>query len=160
MNLLLALLLPLVTAQAASLPQPLTPDDQVTAGALCSARDKDYAEDRYEEEIPYCERNVPSSLKAKIYALYEIPDECRKEYTIDHFYPLSLGGNNSQTNLWPEHKAIKQVRHNLELELFIKLRDGKIKQHQALEIIHDAKFYPPVKEIERGDYCERILSLR
>src|SRR5262245_32499514 len=85
-------------------PYPMTPDPSETPGELCTDSDSDFYEYRYKEEIAYCKRNVSSQLKANIYDEYEIPKDERRDYTIDHFIPLSIGGSNHQVNLWPEHK--------------------------------------------------------
>jgi len=144
---------------AMSLPAPLVPD-RTTPGSVCNEEDNDFLEYRYEEEIPYCERNVSSGLKNSIYQHYGIPSECRKEYTIDHFYPLSLGGDNSRKNLWPEHKSIKAVRADLELDLYKKISQGKINQARALAQIKEAKLNPDTDQIEDGDYCDLSASIR
>ena len=118
---------------------PTRPDPKETNGELCNENDPDFTEYRYEEQIPYCTRNVESSLKQHIYDRYKIPAECRHRYTIDHFLPLSIGGNNNIKNLWPEHKLVKAKRPTLEVELYQKLRDSKITQKYAIETIVKAK---------------------
>src|SRR4029450_8073014 len=47
-------------------------------------------------------RKVSAKTKAKVYAAYKVPKKDRSKYTIDHLIPVSLGGNNSTKNLWPE----------------------------------------------------------
>ncbi len=125
-----------------ALAYPLTPEEDITSGSLCTEEDADFFEYRYEEEIPYCERNVSTSLKTRIYEEYEIPKAERKDYTIDHFIPLSLGGTNQPDNLWPEHKAVKALRPNLEMQLYVALRDGKMNQEQVIKIVADKKLHP------------------
>lgn len=120
---------------------PQTPNNQTTPGQLCTESDSDFGEYRYEEQIPYCERNVSSALKAKIYDDYRIPEADRSQYTIDHLIPLSLGGSNNISNLWPEAKILKQERRpHLEDELYMKLQAGEINQQTAIECILGAKF--------------------
>jgi len=121
---------------------PLTPDVKETPGSVCNEDHEDFEEYRYPEQIPYCFRNVASSLKKKIYDWYGIPQNERKEYTIDHLIPLSLGGDNEDDNLWPEHKEVKALRPDLEIKLYVKLRDGKLKQRAAIDQILEAKFDP------------------
>jgi len=121
---------------------PMVPEDDFTTGSLCTEEDTDFEEYRYEEEIPYCERRVSASLKARIYAEYKIPKTEWQDYTIDHFIPLSLGGTNHSNNLWPENKAVKALRPGLEMELFIALRDGKISQKQAVDTVIEKKLNP------------------
>lgn len=121
---------------------PMTPNPDLAQGALCDKKDIDYVGVRYKEKISYCERNVSSKLKADIYALYDIPEKCKKYYTVDHIIPLSLGGDNSSENLWPEHKKVKATRPYLEQELYDALRRGEIKQKDAVKIILENKFNP------------------
>lgn len=135
---------------------PLTPNTNITTGSLCSQNDADYATNRYEEHIAYCNRNVSPEDKAQIYRKYNIPKSCWKRYTIDHFYPLSMGGSNHPDNLWPEHKFVKNTRTNLELETFESLQDGQITQKEALSIIKESKLHPPVPESHSGSECDEL----
>lgn len=149
----LLLLLLSLNAVAGTLPAPLIPNPSMTMGDACSKGDRDFKEYRYREHIPYCQRNVSSSLKREIYAAYGIPTNCQKDYTIDHFYPLSLGGNNQRDNLWPEHRAVKHTRQDLEMELYEQLKAGKITQSRALAEIKEAKLHPDTSKIPTGNYC-------
>lgn len=114
---------------------PLVPRQDLTYGQLCTNRNPDFEGYRYTEKIPYCERNVTREQRDKIYNLYRIPVSCRGRYTIDHFIPLSIGGDNSDVNLWPEHKLVKATRPQLEQELFVALSRGQITQRNAVELI-------------------------
>lgn len=143
-------------AGAAHLPAPLVPDE-TTPGSVCTTDHEDFTEYRYAEEIPYCERNVSSGLKNQIYRDYGVPSDCKSEYTIDHFYPLSLGGDNSRENLWPEPKAVKAIRNNLEMKLYKELSKGEITQKAALAQIRKAKLNPDQGKIADGDYCDLNL---
>ncbi len=144
---------------AAYLPAPLVPDES-TPGALCDEEHDDFTEYRYAEEIPYCERSVSSGLKNQIYRDYGVPADCKSEYTIDHFYPLSLGGDNSRENLWPEPKAVKATRQNLETLLYKQLSRGEIKQQAALAQIRKEKMSPNTGKIADGDYCDLNLTYK
>lgn len=132
---------------------PFTPDETRTNGSICSTSDRDFSEYRYPEKIPYCKRSVSSSDKDKIYRDYGVSKNCRKEYTIDHFIPLSIGGTNRLDNLWPEPKVIKQLRQDLEIELFKALSKGQITQEEAIETIRDAKFNPPISNPGDYEFC-------
>lgn len=138
------LLLLILSAPICSYSYPLIPNEDMTTGSLCTDDDPDFYEYRYQEEIPYCERHVSSGIKTKIYDAYKIPKKERADYTIDHFIPLSLGGTNHPDNLWPEHKKVKALRPDLEMKLYVALRDGKMDQETALEIIRDKKLHPKV----------------
>ena len=121
---------------------PETPDEAETPGSVCTESDRDFEEYRYEEQIPYCHRNVSSALKKRVYEWYDIRESERKHYTIDHLIPLSIGGDNDEDNLWPEHKELKATRPDLEIKLYTALRDGKISQRKAIERVLEEKFHP------------------
>ena len=144
-------MLAMVLSLSVSLPvfagYPVVPDQTQTPGALCSKGDRDFNGYRYGERIPYCQRSVSKGLKRRIYDNYQIPNACRNRYTVDHFYPLSMGGNNSSQNLWPEHRIVKNLRIDLEQEVFDRLREGQISQKEALSEIREAKLNPPIHEI-------------
>lgn len=126
-----------LTTLAAPIPQ--TPN---VPGSLCTQSDPDFETLRYDTKVPYCKRNVTEARKAKIYESYGIPVEERSQYTIDHIIPLAIGGSNHDDNLWPEHhKTIKLCRANLEVILFKDLRDNKITQSEAIEIVLRVKFH-------------------
>ncbi len=123
---------------------PLTPNPDYTTGDYCTKQDPDFDGYRYEEKIPYCRRGVSQHRKRQVYEAYAIPDRCKRNYTVDHFIPLSMGGSNKFENLWPEHKAIKHTRETLEQEIYDQLRRGEISQKEAVEIIIDSKMNPPM----------------
>jgi len=125
-----------------ALAYPAVPDDSATPGELCSEENRDFAGYRYQEQIPYCQRNVGSALKTRIYDAYGIPRAERTQYTIDHLIPLSIGGNNSVRNLWPEHRRLKATRPDLEIRLYTALKDGEMGRDEAVEIVLRAKFSP------------------
>ena len=124
---------------------PVVPDPDLTPGELCDTRDPDFKEYRYKERIPYCERDVTTSRKNQIYRNYNVSLKKKHNYTIDHFIPLSIGGDNSDENLWPEHKDIKKLRQTLELEVYEAVRDGNMTQDEAIDIIVEAKLNPPIQ---------------
>ena len=137
----------------ASLEFPAIPDDEQTWGTLCTTSDRDFKEYRYREQIPYCKRRVSSSRKRKIYENYGVPSDCRSQYTIDHYIPLSIGGTNKDNNLWPEHKLVKALRAQLELETFEDLRDGIISQDEAVTLIIQEKQNPILKGLDPETLC-------
>lgn len=125
----------------------------MTTGSLCTPEHPDFERYRYEERIAYCGRNVSSATKASIYRRYGVSRRCKSQYTIDHFIPLSLGGTNDVNNLWPEPKSVKNLRHDLEYELFQRLSAGKISQAEAVRTIVHAKFNPPVDNPADFTFC-------
>jgi len=46
-------------------------------------------------------RSVTSDEKAAVYQRYGVPN-VSGQHEVDHFIPLTLGGSNALTNLWPE----------------------------------------------------------
>lgn len=122
---------------------PVKPNPEMTQGDYCSSKDPDFLEYRYTENVPHCVRNVSYWTKKDIYDDYRVPARCRGEYTVDHFVPLFMGGSNQIANLWPEHKLVKATRQHLEMELYTELKNGRITQTEALEIITQAKMHPP-----------------
>ncbi len=131
------------TFASGKLPSPEHPNPDATPGELCDRGDTDFQGYRYKQKIPYCKRNVDSILKAEIYEDYSVQKSVRRNYTIDHFIPLSIGGNNHKSNLWPEHKKIKELRANLETEVYEAVRDGRMTQTEAVQKIIKAKMNPP-----------------
>lgn len=133
---------------------PVVPDPTKTSGELCNINNPDYREKRYPEQIPYCTRKLSFERRKRIYDAYGISEKCRSSYTIDHFFPLSLGGDNADINLWPEHKLVKATRPQLEQELFENLRTGTITQATALHEIRKAK----TKATEMANFILFLLS--
>lgn len=125
--------------------QPKKPNVAQTPGELCDQKDPDFIGYRYKQKVAYCERNVSYFQRVEIYEKYKVPAKLRSEYTIDHFIPLSIGGSNHPSNLWPEHKKIKALRPELEQKVFEAVRDNKMSQDEAIEVIQDAKLNPPLK---------------
>lgn len=119
---------------------PKGPVAEMTPGSLCD-RPTEY---RYAEKIPYCERDVDSSLKGDIFNEYRLsgyrlnPKE-RSSYKIDHLIPLCAGGSNYENNLWPQHKSVYDLTDPLESIGCEKLKDGRIKQAKLVKMILDAK---------------------
>lgn len=127
------------TSQAA---YPLVPNPEWAQGSLCNKQNPDFETERYSQKVAYCRRNVESNLKKELYDLYKIPEHCRGHYTIDHIIPLSIGGDNSPQNLWPEHRNVKQTRPYLEEEVFMAVRDDQMKQKDAITLILKTKKNP------------------
>lgn len=116
-------------------PAILVPDRSKTPGALCSTDDPDFEELRYPARIAYCKRNVDESKKAEVAANYRVPKEDWDQYEFDHFIPLSIGGNDSIDNIWPQRLDSAKRKDQLEDELFHQLSQGQISQSEAVRKI-------------------------
>ncbi len=115
------------------------PDSSFTPGHLCSPTDPNFKEYRYAEHIAYCQRNVTKAMKREVGAHYGIAEADWHDYEFDHLIPLSIGGDSSVDNLWPEPNADNQGpngKDQLELQLYIQMRDGKISQADAVKQIY------------------------
>ncbi len=85
-------------------------------------------------------RNVPQSLKDKVFEDYGIPQEERKNYVIDHICPLQLCGNNSQENLFPQRREpYPNSKDKDKIETYLKKEvcKGELDLNEAQEIIRN-----------------------
>jgi hypothetical protein len=120
---------------------PLGPVVEVTPGSTCQHPD----EIRYPSRVPYCSRNVSTNLKNDIIAQYdrdfgfEIREMSRQEFKIDHYIPLSIGGSNDRTNLWPQHRSVYELTDPLESMVSELIIHDRITQKEAIQQIQFAK---------------------
>lgn len=120
---------------------PIGPDHSTTPGEVCKNPDS-Y---RYPEKIPYCSRKVDTSTKWKVIERYNtelgyhIDPKERSSYKIDHLIPLCMGGSNTESNLWPQHKSVYAITDPLEGPACEKMAAGKLLQKRAIELIREAK---------------------
>ncbi len=120
---------------------PVGPNPQTTPGSLCENSNVH----RYPENIVYCDRDVSSATKNSLIKMYDnqlgyrIGSMSRNEFKIDHFIPLSIGGSNNSDNLWPQHKTVYKITDPLEQLLFDKIKEGRIKQADAIRVIREGK---------------------
>lgn len=119
---------------------PTGPESTLTPGSLCDRPDA-Y---RYPERIPYCNRDVDSSLKNDVFREYRddgyrLNPKDRQKYKIDHLIPLCAGGSNEEDNLWPQHVSIYTLTDPLEGVGCDKLKEGLIKQTELIKLILSAK---------------------
>ena len=73
-------------------------------------------------------RNVPESVKKKVYAAYGVMTHTKGQYEVDHLISLELGGSNDIANLWPEPAEPKPGFHQkdqVENYLHNQVCDGK-----------------------------------
>jgi hypothetical protein len=84
-------------------------------------------------------RNVPDSLKKKVFANYGMSDNdrsvCKEGYEIDHLVSLELGGANDIKNLWPQSYCGSpynaKIKDKLENELHRQVCLGKMSLESA-----------------------------
>lgn len=84
-------------------------------------------------------RNVPDSLKKKVFASYGLTGNdrnlCGEGYEIDHLISLELGGANDIKNLWPQSYCGSpynaKIKDKLENELHRQVCLGKISLESA-----------------------------
>jgi len=149
-----------LAAQAAQGPYPLNPDDHLTPGSLC-VNPTNY---RYAERVPYCERNVSGQEKSGIINTYDqtlgyqIDKLRREDFKIDHLIPLCVGGSNERTNLWPQNKEV-YVKTDLIEDLLCQLMGkGRLKQHEAVEIVLNVKHHLETSESVKQNLLQRLKN--
>lgn len=79
-------------------------------------------------------RNVPTSVKNKVYAEYDIAHHTTGQYEVDHLVSLELGGSNDISNLWPESASPKPGFHEkdkVENYLHSQVCSGAVSLQQA-----------------------------
>ena len=121
---------------------PKTPDIKIAPGRLCHESDPDFTGYRYMQRVPTCRRNVSYKTKNKICLLYGVDD--RRNYTVDHIIPLSLGGSNHESNLWCQHRDI--FTGYLEYYYFRMLRDNRMRHVATVHSLLSWKYNPSGKD--------------
>jgi hypothetical protein len=116
---------------------PTSPQPSLTPGALCTTPNSR----RYPERIAYCERNVGDELKDQIVRKYDatfgyrIGSIGRRNFKIDHYIPLCMGGSNAESNLWPQHPSVYEITDPLEPLLCNQMAKGLMTQSEAVRLI-------------------------
>lgn len=95
---LLSVILLLVSRFALAEDASLTPDPNLTPGAILPVTAAEVCRPGYAKSV----RRVDSKTKALVYHEYGIEHHGSAAYEIDHLISLSLGGSNDIRNLWPE----------------------------------------------------------
>jgi hypothetical protein len=111
------------------------PDPTKTPGALCTPSDPNFAEYRYAEHVPICNRNVPTAERDAVGASYGIARADFASYEFDHYIPLSIGGSNAPENLWPQPHVEALRKDAVEQQAFDGMNKGTLTQAQALALI-------------------------
>lgn len=120
---------------------PQFPHPELTPGSTCKNPD----EYRYPERIQYCRRSVSTSKKYHVIENYDkilnysIQSMARRDFKVDHYIPLCLGGGNQQENLWPQHESVYRLTDPIEQKLCILLQKGRLSQKEAIQTVVHAK---------------------
>jgi hypothetical protein len=107
----------------------------LTPGTLCTSSDPNFDGLRYEEQIAHCRRNVPSSEKNAIAAAYGIPHNEFSSYEFDHYIPLSIGGSDDITNIWPQPRDEASDKDKVEEQVYDGMKNGTMTQAEAIAMI-------------------------
>src|SRR5689334_13414594 len=107
------------------------PDEACTPGAIFpDATAEKICQPGYASSV----RDVPTSLKNKVYAEYGITHHVAGQYEVDHHVSLELGGSNDIANLWPEAANPKPGYHEkdrVENYLHDQVCEGALSLRQA-----------------------------
>lgn len=128
----------LSTSWAGKKDYPLAPNHGFQPEMLCGGRD--VKGKRFRERVLVCERNVSSGKKYHVLKLYGLPEKDRRLYKIDHIIPLSFGGSNHVSNLWPMHKSLCDRLERNEYPIFERLKEGRMKHKEAIKKILSDKY--------------------
>jgi hypothetical protein len=77
---------------------PVYPDPKLTPGDVLTTDTRIICVSGYSASV----RDVHESLKEEVYLEYGILTHPAGSMEIDHLVPLSIGGSNEKSNLWPE----------------------------------------------------------
>ena len=123
------LLLAFFTVPALASP-PIKPDPNLTPGVALTNNASKVCVPGYSKQT----RNVPESVKKKVYAEYNIDPKSDK-FEVDHLISLELGGSNDIKNLWPQSFTTMpynaHVKDALENKLHALVCSKKITMQEA-----------------------------
>ncbi len=124
---------------------PTSPDPQLTPGAYCGGSGAKRNPNRDPKKVVICARSVSSARKNGVISHYDelrgysIGSMDRKDFKIDHFIPLCIGGANEEENLWPQHQSVYVITDPIEHKTCESMRAGKITQDEAVEFVKRGK---------------------
>lgn len=87
-----------VRTQTHNCTQGIYPDTDCSPGAILNVTAKDICYSGYSDSV----RDVSEKTKNEVYASYDVYNREPYSYEIDHLVPLSIGGSNDISNLFPE----------------------------------------------------------
>ena len=106
------------------------PDPACTPGAVLTTDLTVICRSGYTKTV----RDVPVSVKKRVFEQYGIPWERRGDYEVDHLISLELGGSNEIANLWPESSLISngsKVKDKFENYLHAQTCGGRMGIEEA-----------------------------
>lgn len=128
------LMMTTITASADTA-SPILPNASITPGV---SDDKGTVKNVCTTGYSSSVRNVPQSLKNKVYKLYNL-DKSKDKFEVDHLISLELGGSNDISNLWPQSYTTvpwnARVKDKLENKLHRMVCNGDIILDKAQEMI-------------------------
>jgi hypothetical protein len=117
--------------------QPLIPNDYKTPGKLYLP--KPTVDEMCTVGYTKTVRDVPWSVKKKVFERYGIDPKNSSHYEVDHLISLQLGGSNDIENLWPQSYETKpwnaRVKDKLENHLHREICQGRMDRSHAQAII-------------------------
>jgi hypothetical protein len=112
------------------------PDPSCTPGAVFAVTASKVCERGYARRV----RRVSESTKKRVYAEYGVMTHRPGQYEIDHLVPLSVGGSNAVSNLWPEAASPRPGFHEkdaLENALHARVCSGRMTLSKAQRLFRD-----------------------
>lgn len=107
------------------------PDKECTPGALFpDILRGDLCKRGYASTV----KAVSKKIKTATYTAYGITEEQKKNYTLDRFVPINLGGTNDQSNIWPQLTGDSANKNKVESFLFEEMCSGRITVPQSQEL--------------------------
>ena len=111
---------------------PDLPDRSLTPGAVAvGVTKKQVCTPGYTAKV----RNVPLSVRKKVFAEYGIPYADASKYEVDHLISLELGGSNDIRNLWPEFGPRPNPKDKVENTLHRRVCSGAMTLEAAQRAI-------------------------
>lgn len=110
-----------------------------TPGLLCTETDLDFDGYRWprgnEHKIAYCRNNITQKMKETVAEYYSVPKSEIQNYVFDHYIPLSIGGANDVSNIWPQTPEDADEKNVIEDTVHESYVLGLISQEVGVEII-------------------------
>ena len=110
---------------------PMMPNPNLTPGDALDVTAADICVRGYSKKV----RNVPQSVKEKVYLQYGITSRQKGEYEVDHLISIELSGSNSIRNLWPQSYKTEpwnaRTKDKLENYLHERICSGRMDIKQA-----------------------------